>query len=120
MSTDKTQFEQILDAIDGAEPDGDRHVMVQVNRSLGEAIRAANASGKKATVTLKLEIKPSIDRRVVCAAAVDAKLPRPPVGSVNLFHDAMGNLYPSDPQQMKMQFHTATGGKSGSHNPEEN
>lgn len=102
---DKTAMEQIFEAIDSAEADPDRHLRNQMDRSLTEAVRAAQQSGKSATVTLKIQIKPNAERRVICSAGVDAKLPRPPVGAVSLFADGLGNLHDVDPQQMKMRFH---------------
>jgi hypothetical protein len=112
-TTDETPFEKICSTSDALETDEERHVMVVLNRSLLEAVRAAQRSGKKAKVTLAIEIKANGEGRVSAAMVVNATLPRPPANSAQLFADGMGNLHGSDPRQLPLSMSTR-------HNPKEN
>jgi hypothetical protein len=102
MSTDQTPFEIICETADALESDRNRKVLAQLNSSITDAVRSAQRSNQKSTVTLKLSIKAHPDGRITAAATVDAKLPRPPVNAAQLFADGMGNLLTSDPRQGKL------------------
>lgn len=102
MSTEQTPFEIICETADALEGDKSRKVLALLNSSITEAVRAAQRSGKKSKVTLKLELKAHPDGRISAYAAVDAVLPRQPVNAAQLFSDGMGNLHASDPRQGKL------------------
>lgn len=108
MSTDQTPFEMITETSDALETDQDRHVMNVVNKSLTEAVRAAQRSGKAAKVKLEFTIKANGEGRVTASAVVNATLPRPPASAAQLFADGMGNLHGSDPRQAKLLDVSAT------------
>lgn len=101
---EKDLFSQIIEAIDDAEVEPDRHVSIQLETSLKDAIHAARMSGKKAIVTVKVHVKPEHERRVQFSATVDAKLPRPSVSAATLFADDRCQLHRSDPAQLRMTF----------------
>lgn len=96
----------ILEAIDSTEVEPDRLLSIQLDKTLREAIRAAQASGKEAGVTLNVKVKVRADdpRRANFSATVNAKLPRPPVSGVSLYADDLGGVHRSDPAQHKLPF----------------
>lgn len=95
-------FDAIIAAIDAIEPEPDRHLAIQIDEACRDAIQAAQASNQKATVTIKVHVHPKQERRIVFAATVDTKLPRPPVSAATLFADANGVLHKSDPAQARL------------------
>lgn len=97
-------LDEVIKAIDAAEVDPDRHLSLQLDKSLREAIRASQASNQPASVTLTVKMKAEAGRRVAFSANVNAKLPRPPVSGVTLFADANGTVHNSDPKQLRMQL----------------
>lgn len=99
-------FDHILTAIDSSEPDPERHISLQIDGALRDAICAAQASNSKAGVTIKVTIIPKQERRLVFACTVDAKLPRPPVNAATLYADGSGALFKSDPAQLRMDLPT--------------
>lgn len=101
-------FDEVVAAIDSAEVDPDRHVSIQIDKSLREAVRAAQTSGQSAAIAIAVKVKPGPDRRVSFAMNVTAKLPRPPVAAVTLYADAAGGLHGSDPAQLRMDLRQAT------------
>lgn len=118
MNTDQTPFEMITETSDALETDPDRHVLSVLNRSINEAVRAAQRSGKAAKVQLAITIKANGEGRVSAAAVVNATLPRPPASAAQLFADGMGNLHGSDPRQAKLLDVSAT--RRPTMKPEEN
>lgn len=98
-------FEQVMLAIDETENDPSRHLSIQLDTSMQDAIRSARVSGQPATVTIKVKVRPGPESRVEFSATVDAKLPRPPVNAVTLFADDGGGLHKSNPKQEKLPFH---------------
>lgn len=100
-------FNQILEAIDALETEEERHLSIQIDKSLRDAIRAAQNSGQPAEVTVKVKVKTGPERRINFSANVSAKLPRPPVSGVTLYADLDGRVHKSDPAQLKMPFTTA-------------
>ena len=104
---DQDTFDEVVSAIDAAEVDPDRHVSIQIDKSLREAVRAAQSSGQPSAITIQVKVKPGPDRRVSFGMNVSAKLPRPPVAAVTLYADAGGGLHSSDPAQLRMDFKRA-------------
>lgn len=97
-------FNDVIAAIDANESEPERHLSIQIDNSLRDAIRAAQSSGQPASVTIVVKVKREVDRRVGFSATVAAKLPRPPLSGVTLYADADGNIHKSDPAQMRMPF----------------
>ncbi len=97
-------FHAVIQAIDEQEVDPDRHLSIQIDECVRDAIRAAQSSGQSAAVTIKVTIKPGPERRISFAANVNAKLPRPPVSAVTLYADDAGRLHHSNPDQLRMPF----------------
>lgn len=95
-------FTNIVDAIDSLETEAERHLSIQIDNSLRDAIRAAQNSGQGASVTIVVKVKPGLERRVSFAANVNAKLPRPPLAGVTLYADNDGNVHKSDPAQLRL------------------
>lgn len=100
--TDQNTFNDIVEAIDSLEHEPERHLSIQIDNSLRDAIRAAQTSNSKASVTILVKVTPGADRRVSFSANVKAQLPRPPLSGVTLFADPEGNVHRSDPAQMKL------------------
>jgi hypothetical protein len=101
---DKNTLAAIIAAIESTETEPSRHLSIQIDDSLRDAIRAAQSSGQPADVTLKIKVKPGPDRRVSFTAGLSAKIPRPPVSAVTLYADEEGNVHRSDPAQLRMPF----------------
>lgn len=101
-------FNDVVEAIDALEVDPDRHLSIQIDKSIREGIRAAQTSGQTAEVVIKVKMRPGIERRMDFEANVSAKLPRPAVAAVTLYADAQGNLHKSDPAQLKIRFNEIT------------
>lgn len=101
-------FAAIVEAIDAMEVEPDRHLSIQIDRSLRDAIRAAQNSGQGASVTITIaaKVRPDDPRRVLFSAKVAAKLPRPPVSMVSLYADDAGAVHRSDPAQQPLPFPT--------------
>ncbi len=99
-------FDAVIEAIDRMESEPDRHLSIQIDRSLRDAIRAAQTSGQKASITIALFVtsRPDDPRRVNFVAKVAAKLPRPPVSSVSLYADEEGGVHNHDPAQLKLPY----------------
>lgn len=101
---DQDTFKEVVEAIDALETEPDRHLSIQIDRTLRDAIRAAQNSGQSADVTIKVKVKTGPERRINFSANVSAKLPRPPVSGVTLYADMDGNVHKSDPAQLRMPF----------------
>ncbi len=93
-------FDEVLKAIDSLETDPDRHLSIQMDQRLRDAIRAAKASGKPAKISVEIKVSPGPDRRVIFAGGVKATLPNPPTNSVTLYADDAGQVHHSDPAQL--------------------
>lgn len=104
MAEERETFSQVLAAIDAAEDEPDRHLSIQIDRSLREAIRAAKSGGAAAGITIKVKVKAGPDRRVTFGAVVSAQLPRPAVAAVTLYADEKGDVHRSDPNQKRLPF----------------
>lgn len=105
---EQNTFDDVVGAIDALEPEPERHLSIQIDNSLRDAIRAAQGSGQPAGVTIAVKVRPGPDRRITFSATVNAKLPRPPVNAATLFADADGNVHKSDPAQQRLGFYDAT------------
>ncbi len=102
-------FNEVIEAIDAGEVEPNRHLSIQIDNSLREAICAARDSGQGASVTITVKVKPGGgDRRITFAANVNAKLPRPPVSAVTLYADDDGHIHKSDPDQMRLPYPAPT------------
>lgn len=107
MTTTKTEqqagrqetFQLVVQAIDASEHDPDRHLSVQIDDCIRDAVLAAQTAGESATVTIKVKVEPGVERRVTFTASVKAQLPRPPVPGATLYADRAGGLHQSDPKQ---------------------
>ena len=101
-------FAAVVAAIDSIETDPGRHLSIQIDQSIRDAIQAAQASGQGASVSIAIKVKPGLGRRMSFVANVNAKLPRPPVATCTLFADAEGNVHQSDPAQQRLEFYDST------------
>lgn len=95
-------FQEIVAAIEAIETEAERHLSIQIDGSLRDAIRAAQTSGQKASVTITVKVIPGPDRRVTFSANLASKLPKPPLATATLFADQSGKLHRSDPAQLRM------------------
>lgn len=101
---EKDTFDAIVEAIDALESEPDRHLSLQIDNSIQDAVKAAAASGQPSSVTIVVKMKSGPDRRMIFSASVAAKLPRPPVSAVVLYADDEGRIHKSDPDQLRMPF----------------
>lgn len=97
-------FDQVIKAIDDTETAPERHLSLQMDKAVRDAILAARESGQKASVTLQLKVQPGPERRVSFVANLKTSLPRPPVSTVTLYADEEAGLHRSDPAQSKLPF----------------
>lgn len=104
VALDQDTFDAVVAAIDSLESDPARHLSLQIDQSVRDAVQAAQSSGQGASVTVTVKVKPGAERRMSFAATVSAKLPRPPVSAVTLYADAEGNVHQADPAQKRFGF----------------
>jgi hypothetical protein len=104
QNKDQETLAEIIQAIDSLETEPSRHISIQIDTSLRDAIVAAQNSGSVAEVTVKIKVKPGPERRVGFQANVSAKLPRPPVSAVMLYADGDGNVHKQDPAQLRLPY----------------
>lgn len=102
--TEQDTFHDVISAIDANEVEPERHLSIQIDTALREAIRATQDSGQTAGVTIAVKVKRDGDRRVVFAANISKKLPTPTFGGATLYADAAGRVHRSDPAQIRMDF----------------
>ncbi len=95
-------LQQVLRAVDETESDPARHVSIQIDDGIRDAIRACKDSGKKAKFTIEVVASPQPERRVQLGVLVKATLPKPPTSAVVLYADDMGSLHRSDPAQLPL------------------
>jgi hypothetical protein len=98
-------FDAVVRAVDSLESEPSRHLSIQIDESIRDAILAAQASNQKASVTIQVKVTPGVERRVSFVATVKAQLPRPPVSGVTLYADAEGNVHNADPAQQRLAFY---------------
>lgn len=95
-------YDLIVQACEQQEVDPDRHISLQIDDSLRQGIVAAMYTGKKATVTITVDIVPGAgaNRRVGFAMKHKATIPKAPVPMVEMFADKdTGKLFRADPAQ---------------------
>ena len=102
---EQNTFAEVITAIDALESDPARHLSIQIDDAVRDAVQAAQTSGQPASVTIQVKIKPGAERRMSFIAHVKAQLPRPPVGGVTLYADANGHVHHSDPKQSHLEFY---------------
>lgn len=95
----------ILKALDAAETDPDRHISIQIDDALRDAIKAAQTSGEVANVSIKIKVKPGPDRRVHFIPSVKGQLPRPPVPAAYLVRGPRGWAAQQRPQADHLRPH---------------
>lgn len=57
-------FDQVIKAIDDTETAPERHLSIQMDKAVRDAILAARESGQKASITLQLRVQPEVRLRV--------------------------------------------------------
>ena len=75
----------------------------EVTSELAKAAQAAEATNQKASVTIKIELKPGPKMMGVVASIV-SKIPRPPLQSSQLFIDDKGGLHTQNPRQAQLDY----------------
>lgn len=96
-------FDEVVKAIDANEVEPDKHLSIDIDQSLRDAICAAQLTGKPSSVTITIKVKKN-NRRLQFAANVKATLPRVPTPVVELYADAEGNVSNRDPAQGRFTF----------------
>ncbi len=90
-------------------------VLNDLSAAMREATEAAQLQGKKAVITLKINIEPAAKAAgaVVVTDDVKVKLPEPQTRGSFFFSDDRGNLFRDDPRQKELPLlKTVDGGKS--------
>lgn len=100
-------FDFIIQQVEKMETDPDNHISIQLDDTLRDAIVAAMATGKKNTVTIKINVIPAADFRVArdvgFTCEVKADIKRAPIPGVRVFADReTGHLSVADPNQRKL------------------
>jgi nitrous oxide reductase accessory protein NosL len=99
---DLGEFAQTIAAIDRVETDPERHLSIQIDAGVRDAVNAAKASGKKAKFTIEVIVEPHAGSRIQLQVTVKSTLPKPPTSAVVLYTDDMGRLHNADPAQLKL------------------
>lgn len=86
-------FAEVIKAIDEAETDPARHLSIQIDDKLRGAMLAAKATGKSASITIKVVAKPGPERRITLTGDVTAKLPNVVGNEIVLYVDDLGRLH---------------------------
>lgn len=78
----------------------------EATEALADAVRAVDATGKAASVTIKITVKPSVarDAEKRIAVAIAASLPRADIDEALFFSDEHGDLLRTDPRQEELRF----------------
>ncbi len=97
-------FSDIISAIDAMEMEPDRHLSIQIDQSLREAVRAVQNGGKAATVSLTFKVAraPESTKRIQISATLKKTMPPPPVSAVSLYADEDGSVHRSNPAQEQL------------------
>lgn len=82
-------------------------LVAELGDDLAEVVEAVQRTGKKGSVTLKLEVSPTKDGYTVFLSDdIKKSVPKEDKGGSLMFSDANGNLHRNDPNQMKLErFH---------------
>lgn len=84
--------------IDSMEDDPERHIALQIDRAVREAVQAAKRTGKKSSVSVKISFTPGPDRRIELSSEVKKTLPAPPTSKVSAYANPDdGSLHDFDP-----------------------
>ena len=94
---DEGAFNRIIAEIDRPEIAPERHLSIELDEAVKAITRAAAASGKKAKLTLVLEVKPQPDNRREWTHDVKLVLPRLPRAPITLYADQEGEPYDHNP-----------------------
>ncbi len=97
---DMDPFERAVYEIDRIEVVPERHLSVQMDLDVRNAIRAAQQSGGTASVTVKIVVKRK-GEMVEITGTSTAKLPKPAAGTVRMFADDLGDLFNHNPNHVK-------------------
>lgn len=79
-------------------------VVREADADLSKVVNAAGATGKKSSLTVKLEAKPNGRGKILIIDDVTSKLPKPDKGTTALYTSGTGQLVPFDPDQMEMDL----------------
>lgn len=96
----------ILDVIGDID---DGAAVIRFTDAVSQAVKAAQATRKKAKVTFSLAIEPTGDKTVSIKAEIKTQIPQPSLNVATFFPGRDGLLYRFDPSQQVMRFNTDTG-----------
>jgi len=106
MSADKNKKEPRIGltpfselATELAQGDFDR----EVTGELAKAAQAAEATGQKAVIDIKIVLKPG-PKMMGVIATIKSTIPRPPLQTSQLFIDDKGGLHTENPRQTRLAF----------------
>lgn len=86
--------------------------LAELSDALAEAVERARDTGKQASVTLKITVKPQgRDGQYAVIDDITSKLPKEEKAPTLMFGTPDGNLQRDDPKQQKMDLRSATDDK---------
>lgn len=80
--------------------------MRELDDDFNQVVKSSQMTGKKATLTIKIDTKPNGTGKILLADTSSKKLPRPEQGTTALFSTPQGQLLPYDPDQLELKFKT--------------
>lgn len=83
-----------------ADGDEKRHLSIQIDADIRNAVAAAENTGKVASVTIKLNFNPKGEMIEVSGSSA-AKLPKAPAPTVMLYADESGDLFNHNPKRAR-------------------
>lgn len=86
-------------------------VLTELSQLLATAVIAAQDTGKKASVSVTLELEPK-DSMILFKTATKLNLPKKKQPACVFFGDADGNLYRDNPQQEELALTSHDGGRA--------
>lgn len=89
--------------------------LTEASRLVGEAAKAAFATGKKATVTVTITIEPKLNA-LNFGAKLKSTLPAPAEPLCIFYCDQDGGLHRDDPRQKELELSVHRGGRDESDN----
>lgn len=89
-------FPQVLGDLPGG------RTVDELSEALAQLVLAVAATGKKGSITLKLDVAPNADDMVSIDDTITLKLPQRARGRAIFFHDAEGSLLKENPRQGKL------------------
>jgi hypothetical protein len=85
----------------------------ELSETLAELVTACVETGKKGTLTLKVDVKPTKDGvTLLLTDDVKTTLPKHDAKPALFFYDEHGNLLRKDPRQMDLDLKELPGGKA--------